>query len=164
MYQKIGLFTVSGGRVIISDPVYMNCDTLSRGFSALNGLWAAYVSYISNMKYLYINQLVIVNNCIGVDLVDKLEADKKILNLSWSDTDESISVDSGQVIVFDNVMYAVCQRFVYDIAYHSTYNLVKGAECFISGCLSNSGLGDGTYPIFTSLNEEKEEVALKVIF
>lgn len=173
MRNALGTFKVESGKVFVSDPCYSR-DTDGMVYDAVNGDWKATAT-------------------IREGRVSILTAVTKDKGGKWERTGLHMGVDSGQMSIFDNKFYrkegddAVITPtwrehmkkdkwedekdgggFFYATCCSLTCGETNGTEkkggVIAHGCVSESGWGDGSYPLFVKHNKAGKVVGVKVKF
>ena len=178
--QLIGEFTVTSGRVRVTDPCY--CPTPRKGhggdglegrgvevLAARNGRWVAKV------------ELTDEDGSWGGGRVARLvvnhESYAMTLQLDRART-HGLFVDSGQMGVFDDAQFPrEPDQFEYEDSkfYGQACNLTLGNDsdgrdvhkfggCLTFGAVSTTGYGDGTYPGFIERDADGNAVRIEVKF
>jgi hypothetical protein len=164
---KMGEFEVASKRVMISDPCYESGQSLT----ALNGTYDAYIfknkeGRVMKLKAVRKGSKVVGGmqeaRIAGVDsgqmsITDYLQYresnpnDLRLVTSLWQDTLKD--PDGGQ-------FYAVCCS----LTCGDDNGQTQQGGVFASGCVSQSGYGDGGYPIFYGEDENGDSVAFEVRF
>lgn len=159
MKSQLGTFNVVSGRIIVSDPCYEAKNELQ--LPAVNGEWKASIS--------------------GKDRNSVLNVSTKgSSKFPWEKV-STAGVDSGQMSVFDLSAYrndkeaegrdlsqwkpdkGAGEQF-YAACCVLTCYAENSAGVLPHGAVSQSGYGDGVYPVYVKKNEQGKVVAVKVKF
>jgi len=141
--------TVNSGKVLVSDPSYEKNHEYSLTLDVKNGHWKAYVEEEELDGWgLRILRLVMVHTSIYLD--DALNLEKNLIG--------KIAVDSGHAGIYDidcfpeeNWMEELDMKFE------------KNFECVKYGATAHSGLGDGSYSVYTA-QKNNENVFIEIEF
>lgn len=167
MRNALGTFKVESGKVFVSDPCYSR-DTDGMVYDAVNGDWKATAT-------------------IREGRVSILTAVTKDKGGKWERTGLHMGVDSGQMSIFDNRFYkkdsegkGKCSPTWEYMEKDRDDGAFYGACCTLTcgetngtekqggvlehGCVSSTGWGDGSYPLFVKLNKAGKVVGVKVKF
>ena len=168
--KDIGTFEVNCGQLVVSDPCYKpptndSCSLLIK--NVLNGTWCSSVvrgtcpAGWGNR----VMRLMAWNKDSRRFSEEHIEDPKEI---------GEVGVDSGQMSIVNAVDYPEFNgptgyepeafeegNFYGDICNNNTY---KGPHVFKGGCSSDSGYGDGGYPVYEYRNASGQCTALEVVF
>lgn len=159
----LGSFHVDCGKVRVSDPCYAyaydrGCCTVE---NVLDGEYVALVEYAEDTAF---GTRV---SCLIVIHYDYLDEDDKINYMEMHE----VSVDSGQMSIFDNEFYRQNYRGdFYDLRsfYGRICNMTLGEDLAgmydDKGVASSSGYGDGVYLLKVGRNKRKQAVAFLIEF
>jgi len=141
--RSIGIFHITSGDVIISDPCYEKgiwCQGVLH--NVMKGEWKAYLLESDNDDDIRVAELIVV----------KKEYDMKDID-TWIESNFPIGVDSGQCGIFDKSLYPNGETGEYgynDTFYGKCCNITEldGGGVLEFGVVSSSGYGDGGYTCF----------------
>jgi SMI1-KNR4 cell-wall len=145
--KMLGNFTVTSGKLIISDPAYMPNEEAELQIiltNVKNGKWTAAVSYTpaAVVKHLTIYY-----------------GEKKPTG-KWALCDKLIGIDSAQGGVFDYAALNSNQvNYLDDVDISNEQGVVVS-----NGAISKSGYGDGMYEVKVKYNRLKEIVGVMIVF
>lgn len=173
--KEIGNFKVETGEVIVSDPCYeIGTDCATELKNVKNGNWKAALVQSDEGDWGIRNAVLIAHH---EDF--KLKGFEK-----WIEASELIGVDSGQAGFYDKKSFRnnepvgeIVNRVgfsendlsedggkFYALNCDLTLETELRAGVMSHGVVSSTGFGDGGYPLFYLLNEDKQVEALKVVF
>lgn len=169
--QKLGVFNIESGEVIISDPCY-DLDTwcMAKVENVKNGEWTAYILQSDEGDW------GIRNSVLTAFHQDYSKTKGKY----WSRVPASIGVDSGQAGIFDAANFknddivTSTPKFSYsveedgDLWYamccDETLYTELNAGVITNGAVSSSGYGDGSYDAFTVKDKDGKIIGIKIEF
>ena len=156
----VGEFTVTSGKMMISDPCY-NQSTWCQGVisNVKKGLWKAEVVYSDEGDF---------GNRVA-ELIAYYNAKKGLPKQDfWNKEKFEAGVDSGQMSIVDLEKYHgggdnYGDEGWYDMCCKITL-ADKGAGVIEGGVVSSSGFGDGGYDCYSLKDKQGKIVAIKVVF
>ena len=166
MIEKIGSFTVSSNKLVISDPCYP-LDIWCQGIlnNVKNGKWEGYVEYQDNGKM-----------CKSVIACHSDNKINKWARKHFSVCDFTVAVDSGQAGIFDFDSYkndsvatnplptSICtEEKWYSNCCDATLSQER-AGIVREGVVASSGYGDGSYLAYIDQAEDGKIVAVEIAF
>lgn len=150
---------IFGSKVIVSDPCYHY------------GTWCTSTVEILPGEYRYgVKKQNIPGWGVRVESISIIHKDYN--NVNWKLTTADIGVDSGQCGIFDyetnKDIIGTGEYDQKDTFYGKACTLTLSDDQFgvmdNSGIVSCSGFGDGSYDLYIAKNEQKQVIALKVVF
>ena len=159
MVIPLGMFLVTNTRMHISDPCY---DYIISGAVTLEGVLPG--KYIATRTVYNVGFWNSRTAKLSVQHVD-------YQNIAPKNFSGNIAVDSGQAGFFDDLFYQQNQggdfgdlTTFFGLACSLTLSDNHGGIINNRGVVSDTGLGDGSYDLFTGENSEGKIVAASIIF
>jgi len=168
-YNEIGVFTLKGNQMIVSDPCYDEgtwCQALLDDMK--EGAWFAF-SLKEDVEGWgpRIKELFVVHKCIAVQGESTLNEFIENLNSSdrWEEIETDLGVDSGQLGFFEPSLYKKSPTWL-AAAFEATVDDGFPAAGMMdkAGVVSSSGFGDGSYVCEVLPGHSKRRVAARVVF
>lgn len=175
MNIELGSFSISSGKVLITDPCYEDdCAYRARIDNAKCGMWFARLTIREDPHEERVSRLVAMHQNY-----------QKPRGLTWKNISYDIGVDSGMAGVFDTNVYrddALVEgtpRFISengfipwkdsgDIWFAMCADAVhysnKLGGVVPGGCVSSTGYGDGVYKADALRNGDGEVVGIRIIY
>lgn len=161
--REIGMFEMTSGRMLISDPCYDKGTYCTHTLDVPDGIWTAFIKELDRR----ISELIVMWRCWSY-------------NGPWEKIDAAdIGVDSGQCGMFDPSIFRNSnavppnwwdKRKREIDSSNEWYNMncsltlsKSQAGVIPGGCVSSSGWGDGSYSLYVTKDND-EIVGVKVIF
>jgi hypothetical protein len=169
-YNEIGVFTLKGNQMIVSDPCYDEgtwCQALLDNVK--DGAWLAFAlggdveGWGPRIKELYV-----IHKSIAVQGETTLNEFIENLNSSdrWEEIETTLGVDSGQLGFFEPSLYKKSPTWL-PAAFEATVTEGYPAAGMMdkAGVVSSAGFGDGSYvcEVLTA-PKSKERLAARVVF
>lgn len=168
MNIQLGNFEVNSGQLVVSDPCYeLNATTIIMGVldNVLNGIWIGQVEKVEVRDW--------GEACSKLTAYHHSVAEQEA-NLEWVKCPFIVGVDSGQAGIFDKDKYRILDAnapkgsTVTDSAwYDSCCDITESGEeagVMDGGVVSRTGIGDGTYGVYRTTNDQNQVVGVKIVF
>ena len=156
----LGSFSITGNKIHVSDPCYdySSSDAVTLDNALSGRYFATLVKHNLNIWYTRVSSLTIQH-----------EDYKDIVPDIFSG--HEIAVDSGQAGFFDDDYYQQNHggdfgdiTTLFGLACSLTLSKNQGGIMLDKGVVSETGFGDGCYPLFIAKNHEGKIVASSIIF
>lgn len=164
--KHIGSFNVTSNELTISDFCYKYNSKSGYRTTALNGKYNAYIKQLAESN----------NFCSGrvselIVLHEDINQNTSFCDLQISSSDDiKVGVDSGTMSISDSDYYKrtheteeIKDKYYNRIIINQLDNN-KAITFDNNGCCSDSGFGDGYYPVTLYQNENKNIIGVKVTF
>lgn len=178
-YIRIGKFNLTATTMRISDPCYDKTSQYAGTIeNCISGIWnAAYVTS-DDKKDLCVSMLIAKHESVrSFHVADgiHIEDDQIYYHNNWHNSGIRIGVDSGQAGIFDDAYYGQSDIFktpnpnIFNFA-DEWYNqccyitMTKLAGTLPCGAISNSGYGDGRYPVFIHKNTFEKIDSIAIVY
>lgn len=168
MIIPLGDFEVTSGQLVVSDPCYeLNRETIIMGVldDVVPGTW---VGQVEKMEVRDWGEACAKLTAYHRSVAEQME------HLEWVKCSFIVGVDSGQAGIFELNKYRIPDSDALETNtdsdsdwYFACCDITeRGHEAGVldGGVVSRTGMGDGTYGVYTATNQQNQIVGVKIVF
>ncbi|WP_136608705.1 DUF4241 domain-containing protein [Paenibacillus dokdonensis] len=168
MNIQLGNFEVNSGQLVVSDPCYeLNTTSIIMGVldNVLNGTWIGQAEKVEVREW--------GEACSKLTAYHYSVAEQESY-LEWVKCPFIVGVDSGQAGIFDMSKYRIPDANAPKGStgtdnewYDSCCDITESGEeagVMDGGVVSRTGMGDGTYGVYMTTNDQNQVVGVKIVF
>ncbi|MGE7827525.1 DUF4241 domain-containing protein [Paenibacillus sp. NPDC093718] len=168
MIIQLGNFEVSSGQLVVADPCYeLDTNIIIMGVleAVLNGTWASEVEKVEIPDWGEANAKLTAYHHSAAEQGAFLE---------WIKCPFVAGVDSGRAGIFDIQKYRIPDADATSDSsdtdtkwYYACRDITESGEeagVLDGGVVSRTGIGDGAYGVYKAVNEQDQEVGVKIVF
>jgi len=168
MNIQLGNFEVNSDQLVVSDPCYeLNTTTMNMGVldNVLSGTWIGQVEKVEVRDW--------GEACSKLTAFHHSVAEQESY-LEWVKCPFIVRVDSGQAGIFDMSKYRITganaptgSTDTDSVWYDSCCDITESGEeagVMDGSVVSRAGMGDGTYGVYMTTNDQNQVVGVKIVF